>query len=121
MGGEARPAVTRQEARLVAERLCTRIMHMVGLERCTLPQIAFLADELALLDEEARAAARLQLWQGPDFELWMTMVTTEDHAGWANLILDRRGRRRVIAALPPPIAAQLKTHVPVRAADGSPG
>jgi hypothetical protein len=119
--GEAWFSMTRQEARVIAEQLCTRIMRMVGLQRCTVPQISFLADELVLLDERARATASLELWKGPDFELWMAMVTDEEHAGWANLILDRSGRRRVIAALPPPIAAALRTHFPVRAADGSPG
>jgi hypothetical protein len=119
--GEARFSMTRQEARVIAEQLCTRIMRMVGLQRCTVPQIAFLADELVRLDERARDAARLQLWKGPDFELWMTMVTGNEHAGWANLVLDRRGNRRMIAALPPPIAAALKEHFPVRKTDGSPG
>jgi hypothetical protein len=109
--------MTRQQARLLAEQLCTRIMRMVGLERCTVPQVALLADEFVRVESEAEAAARLALWKGSDYELSIVMVTSDGHEGWANLILDRRRHRRIIATLPPPVATVLKKHIPVKDAN----
>ena len=111
--------LTLQDARILADQLCTRIMRMVGIERCTVAQISFLADELVRVDSEAQAAARLRVWKGSDYKLSMVMVTTAGHEGWANLILDRRRGRRFIAMLPPPIAATLKEHFPIKDVGGS--
>jgi hypothetical protein len=110
--------MTRQEARLLAEQLCTRLMRMVGIERCTVPQLALLADEFMRVDSEAQAAVRLALWKGPDYELSIVLATTKGGEGWANLILDRRRHRRIIAMLPPPMVGVLKGYIPVKDADG---
>jgi len=110
--------MTRQEARLLAEQVCTRLMRMVGIERCTVPQVALLADEFMRVDLDAQAAARLDLWKGPDYELSIVLVTAKGDEGWANLILDRRRHRRVIAMLPPPVVEVLRRHIPVKDADG---
>jgi hypothetical protein len=50
--------MTRQEARLLAEQVCTRLMRMVGIERCTVPQVALLADEFVRVDIRSIRSSR---------------------------------------------------------------
>jgi hypothetical protein len=108
--------MTREQAHDRAKQLYLRIMNDVSFGRGIDAPIKMIADELLMVEAEARADARHRVAKGPDYELSLCMVNSPGYEGWANLILDcSRFETGLIAMLPPPIAEVLKEHIPLMA------